>query len=61
MTINNSNSDNTVLASENQDELLSLQNKLETAEQRMLSGEPNITLSEARAKLQEKYNSKSSQ
>ena len=61
MTINNSNNDNTVLASENQDELLSLQNKLETAEQRMLSGEPNITLSEVRAKLQEKYNSKSSQ
>lgn len=61
MTINNGNSDNTVLASENQDELLSLQNKLETAEQRMLSGEPNITLSEVRAKLQEKYNSISSQ
>lgn len=61
MTINNSNSDNTVLASKNQDELLSLQNKLETAEQRMLSGEPNITLAEARAKLHEKYNSKSSQ
>ncbi len=61
MTINNSNSDNAVLVSENQEELLSLQNKLETAEQRMLSGEPNITLAEARAKLQEKYNSKSSQ
>lgn len=61
MTINNSNSDNTAKPYENQDELLILQKKLETAEQRMLSGEPNITLAEARAKLNEKYNSKSSQ
>lgn len=33
-----------------------LQSKLKIAEQRMISGEPNISLDDARARLQEKYN-----
>lgn len=43
-------------AFEKHEELLRLQSKLKIAEQRMMSGEPNISLVEARARLQEKYN-----
>lgn len=43
-------------AFEKHEELLRLQSKLKIAEQRMMSGEPNISLAEARARLQEKYN-----
>ena len=37
------------------DEIFRLQSKLQLAEKRMLSGEPNVTLTEARLRLQEKY------
>lgn len=37
------------------DEVTILQSKLQLAEQRMLSGEPNIPLTEARSRLQAKY------
>lgn len=43
-------------AFEKHEELLRLQAKLKIAEQRMSSGEANVSLTEARAKLQEKYN-----
>lgn len=43
-------------AFEKHEELLRLQAKLKIAEQRMVSGEANVSLAEARAKLQEKYN-----
>lgn len=43
-------------AFEKHEELLHLQAKLKIAEQRMVSGEPNVSLAEARARLQEKYN-----
>lgn len=37
------------------DESTILQSKLQLAEQRMLSGEPNVPLTEARSRLQAKY------
>ena len=37
------------------DESTILQLKLQLAEQRMLSGEPNVPLTEARSRLQAKY------
>ena len=37
------------------DEASLLQSKLDLAEQRMLSGEPNVSLAEARSRLQAKY------
>ena len=37
------------------DESNILQSKLQLAEQRMLSGEPNVPLTEARSRLQAKY------
>ena len=43
-------------AFEKHEELLRLQAKLNIAEQRMVSGEGNVSLADARAKLQEKYN-----
>lgn len=43
-------------AFEKHEELLRLQAKLKIAEQRMMSGDSNISLAEARARLQEKYN-----
>lgn len=38
-----------------QEEFLRLQSNLKAAEQRMIFGEPNVTLADARAKLQKKY------
>ena len=38
-----------------QEELLRLQTNLKAAEQRMILGEPNVTLADTRAKLQKKY------
>ena len=43
-------------AFEKHEELIRLQSKLKIAEQRMMSGEPNVSLTDARARLQEKYN-----
>lgn len=43
-------------AFEKREELIRLQSKLKIAEQRMMSGEPNVSLTNARARLQEKYN-----
>lgn len=37
------------------DEASILQSKLDLAEKRMLSGEPNVPLTEARSRLQAKY------
>lgn len=42
-------------AFEKHEELIRLQSKLKIAEQRMMSGEPNVSLTDARARLQEKY------
>ncbi len=36
--------------------IIRLQSKLKIAEQRMMSGEPDVSLTDARARLQEKYN-----
>lgn len=43
-------------AFEKHEELIRLQSKLKIAEQRMMSGEPNISLDDAKVSLQEKYN-----
>ena len=43
-------------AFEKHEELIRLQSNLKIAEQRMMSGEPNVSLTDARARLQEKYN-----
>lgn len=42
-------------AFEKYEELVRLQSKLKIAERRMMSGESNVSLSDARARLQEKY------
>lgn len=42
-------------AFEKREELIRLQAKLEAAEQSRLSGEPTVSLDEARARLSEKY------
>lgn len=43
-------------AFEKRDQLLKLQSKLKSAEQDKISGKPNISLDDARTRLQEKYN-----
>ena len=43
-------------AFERRDQLLKLQSKLKSAEQDKISGNPNISLADARTRLQEKYN-----
>lgn len=43
-------------AYEKREQLLKLQSKLKLAEQSKVSGQPNISLDEARTRLQEKYN-----
>ncbi len=43
-------------AFEKHEEILRLQSKLKIAEQRKISGEPNVSLTDAKARLQEKYN-----